>query len=96
MEWLASEFIRFWLDSITVYTFDDKTTVSASIVIIGTRKGSNKMNVSSLDEFNLLRFFHEMRYLMLHDQPVLRDVIILDPIVFFIKPLINNDMEINV
>jgi len=48
MEWLASddmsirkrclEFIRFWLDSITVYTYDEKTTVSASIVIIGTRK----------------------------------------------------------
>ena len=48
MEWLASddmnirrrclEFIRFWLDSITVYTYDDSTEVSASIVIIGTRK----------------------------------------------------------
>ena len=48
MEWLASddmnirkrclEFIRFWLDSITVYTYDDSTQVSASIVIIGTRK----------------------------------------------------------
>ena len=48
MEWLVSddmnirkkclEFIRFWLDSITVYTYDDSTKVSASIVIIGTRK----------------------------------------------------------
>ena len=32
------EFIRFWLDSITVYTYDDSTEVCASIVIIGTRK----------------------------------------------------------
>ena len=54
------------------------------------------MNMSNLDEFNLLRYFHEMGYLMLHDQPVLRDVTILDPIDFFIKPLINNDVEINV
>ena len=48
MEWLVSddmnirkrslEFIRFWLDSITVYTYDDSTKVCASIVIIGTRK----------------------------------------------------------
>jgi len=48
MEWLASddmnirkrclEFIRFWLDSITVYTYDDSTKVSAPIVLIGTRK----------------------------------------------------------
>jgi len=32
------ECIRFWLDSITVYTYDDSTKASASIVIIGTRK----------------------------------------------------------
>ncbi len=48
MEWMVSddmnirkrclEFIQFWLDSITVYTYDDSTKVSASIVIIGTRK----------------------------------------------------------
>ena len=48
MEWLTSddmnirkrclEFIRFWLDSITVYTYDDSTKVCASIAIIGTRK----------------------------------------------------------
>jgi hypothetical protein len=42
--------------------------------------------VSNSDEFDLLRFFHEMGYLMWHDQPVLRDVIILDPIVFLVKP----------
>ena len=48
MEWLSSddmniknrclEFLRFWLDSITVYTYDDLTERCASIVIIGTRK----------------------------------------------------------
>ena len=48
MEWLESddmkkrnkclEFIRFWLNSITVYTYDDLTERCASIVIIGTRK----------------------------------------------------------
>ena len=48
MEWLSSddmnikkrclEFIRFWLDSITVYTYDDLKQVCAPIVIIGTRK----------------------------------------------------------
>ncbi len=48
MEWLVSddmnirkrclEFIRFWLDSITVHTYDDSTKVCASIVIIATRK----------------------------------------------------------
>jgi hypothetical protein len=48
MEWLASdniyerkkciEFIKFWLDSITVYTYDESKGVSASIVIIGTRR----------------------------------------------------------
>jgi hypothetical protein len=48
MEWLATddmnirkrclEFIRFWLDSITVYSYDDSKQGCASIVIIGTRK----------------------------------------------------------
>ena len=47
---------------------------------------ASSCNVSSLDELNLLRYFHEMGYLMWHDQPVLRDVIILDPIDFFVKP----------
>ena len=32
------EFLRFWLDSITVYTYDYSKQVCASIVIIGTRK----------------------------------------------------------
>ena len=35
---ICLEFFRFWLDSITVYTYDDSTKVCASIVIIGTRK----------------------------------------------------------
>jgi hypothetical protein len=34
----------------------------------------------------LLDFFHELGYLMWHNHPGLRDVIILDPIDFFVKP----------
>ena len=47
---------------------------------------ASSCNVSSSDEFDLLSFFHEMGYLMWHDQSVLRDFIILDPIEFFVKP----------
>ena len=44
------DFIRFWLDSITVYTYDASTEVCASIVIIGTRKDK----VSSPDVHKLI------------------------------------------
>jgi len=48
MEWLATddaairqrclEYIQFWLDSITVYTYDEQEGVTASIVVVGTHK----------------------------------------------------------
>jgi hypothetical protein len=34
----------------------------------------------------LLRFFHEMGILMWHDEDTLRDVVVFDPIEYFVKP----------
>ena len=34
--------IRFWLNSITVYTYDDSVKIAASIIVIGTRKDEVK------------------------------------------------------
>lgn len=34
--------IRFWLNSITVYTYDESVKIAASIIVIGTRKDEVK------------------------------------------------------
>ena len=68
-------------------TLDEVTILKKSSITIEEFSSiASSCKVSSSDKFNLLRFFHEMGYLMWHDQPVLRDVIILDPIEFFVKP----------
>jgi hypothetical protein len=68
-------------------TLDELTNLQRSFISIKEYSSiASSCKVSSSDEFDLLRYFHEMGYLMWHDQPVLRDVIILDPIEFFVKP----------
>ena len=68
-------------------TLDEVTNLKRSSITIQEYSSiASSCKVSSSDEFDLLRYFHEMGYLMWHDQPVLRDVIILDPIEFFVKP----------
>jgi hypothetical protein len=68
-------------------TLDEITNLKkSSITIQEYSLIASSCKVSSSDEFDLLRFFHKMGYLMWHDQPVLHDVIILDPIEFFVKP----------
>jgi hypothetical protein len=68
-------------------TLDELTNLmKSSITIVEYLSIASSCKVSSSDEFDLLRYFHEMGYLMWHDQPLLRDVIILDPIEFFVKP----------
>ena len=68
-------------------TLDEITNlIKSSITIQEYSSIASSCKVSSSDEFVLLRFFYKMGYLMWHDQPVLRDVIILDPIEFFVKP----------
>jgi hypothetical protein len=68
-------------------TLDEVTNLKRSFITIQEYSSiASSCKVSSSDEFDLLRYFHEMGYLMWHDQPVLRDVIILDPIEFFVKP----------
>jgi hypothetical protein len=68
-------------------TLDEVTILKKSSITIEEYSSiASSCQVSSSDEFDLLRYFHEMGYLMWHDQPVLRDVIILDPIDFFVKP----------
>jgi len=34
--------IRFWLNSITVYTYDESKQIAASVIVIGTRKDEVK------------------------------------------------------
>ena len=65
-------------------TLDKLTNLQKYFITIESIASS--CEVSSSDEFDLLRYFHEMGYWMWHDQPVLRDVIILDSIEFFVKP----------
>jgi hypothetical protein len=68
-------------------TLDELNNLKRSSITIQEYSSiASSCKVSNSDEFDLLRFFHEMGYLMWHDQPVLRDVIILDPIIFFVKP----------
>ena len=68
-------------------TLDELTNLKRSSITIQEYSSiASSCKVSSSDEFDLLHYFHEMGYLMWHDQPVLRDVIILDPIEFFVKP----------
>ena len=68
-------------------TFDEVTNLKRSSITIDEYFTiASSCKVSSSDEMDLLRYFHEMGYLMWHDQPILRDVIILDPIEFFVKP----------
>ena len=68
-------------------TLDEVTNLKRSSISIKEYSSiASSCKVSSLDDINLLRYFHEMGYLMWHDEPVLRDVIILDPIGFFVKP----------
>jgi hypothetical protein len=68
-------------------TLDEVTNLKRSSISIKEYSSiASSCKVSSLDELNLLRYFHEIGYLMWHDEPVLRDVIILDPIGFFVKP----------
>ena len=68
-------------------TNDELTNLKRSSITIQEYSSiASSCKVSSSDEFDLLRYFHEMGYLMWHDQPVLRDIIILDPIEFFVKP----------
>ena len=69
-------------------TLDEVTNLKrSSITIQEYSLIASSCKVSNSDEFDLLRYFHEMGYLMWHDQPLLRDVIILDPIEFFVKPV---------
>jgi len=37
--------IRFWLNSITVYTYDESKQIAASVIVIGTRKDEVKDTV---------------------------------------------------
>jgi hypothetical protein len=68
-------------------TLDELTNLKRSSITIQEYSSiATSCKVSNSDEFDLLRYFHEMGYLMWHDQSVLRDVIILDPIEFFVKP----------
>ena len=68
-------------------TLDEVTNLKRSFITIEEYCSiASSCKVSSSDEFNLLRYFHEMGYLMWHDQPELRDIIILDPIKFFVEP----------
>jgi hypothetical protein len=68
-------------------TLDELTNLQRSFISIEEYSSiASSCKVSSKDEYDLLRYFHEMGYWMWHDQPVLRDVIILDPIGFFVKP----------
>ena len=68
-------------------TLDELTNLKRSSITIQEYSSiATSCKVSNSDEFDLLRYFHEMGYLMWHDQPLLRDVIILDPIEFFVKP----------
>ena len=68
-------------------TLDEVTNLKRSSITIEEYSSiASSCQVSSSDELDLLRYFHEMGYLMWHDQPFLRDVIILDPIDFFVKP----------
>ena len=68
-------------------TLDEVTNLKRSSITLEEYSSiASSCKVSSSDKFDLLRYFHEMGYLMWHDQPVLRDVIILDPIEFFVKP----------
>jgi hypothetical protein len=68
-------------------TLDEVTNLKRHFITIEEYSSiASSCKVSSSDEFNLLRYFHEVGYLMWHDQPVLRDVIILDPIEYFVKP----------
>jgi hypothetical protein len=68
-------------------TLDELTNLKRSSITIKEYSSIvSSCKVSSSDEFNLLRYFHEMGYLMWDDQPVLRDLIVLDPIEFFVKP----------
>ena len=68
-------------------TLDEVTNLKRSFISIQEYSSIvSSCKVSSSDEYDLLRYFHEMGYWMWHDQPVLRDVIILDPIEFFVKP----------
>jgi len=55
-------------------TYEEYTSIAAAC----------KVSTSNL--IDLLVFFHELGYLMWHNHPGLRDVIILDPIDFFVKP----------
>jgi hypothetical protein len=47
-------FIRFWLNSITVYTYDESKQIAASIIVIGTRKDKVKDTVEHQRISNLL------------------------------------------
>ena len=68
-------------------TLDELTNLKRSFISIQEYSSiASSCEVSSSDEFDLLHYFHEMGYLMWHDHSVLRDVIILDPIDFFVKP----------
>jgi hypothetical protein len=68
-------------------TLDEVTNLQRSSITFEEYSSiASSCQVSSSDKFDLLRYFHEMGYLMWHDQSVLRDVIILDPIDFFVKP----------
>jgi len=68
-------------------TLDEVTNLKRSFLTIDEYSSiAASCNVLRSDEFNLLHYFHEMGYLMWHDEPLLRDVIILDPIEYFVKP----------
>ena len=68
-------------------TLDEVTNLKRSSITIEEYSSiASSCKASSSDKLDLLHYFHEMGYLMWHDQPILRDVIILDPIDFFIKP----------
>lgn len=68
-------------------TLDEITSIKKSFLTYEEYTSiATACKVSTSNLFDLLVFFHELGYLMWHTDPGLRDVIILDPIDFFVKP----------
>lgn len=68
-------------------TLDEITSLKKSFIAYEEYKSiTEQCTVSTKNLSDLLNFFHELGYLIWHDHTGLRDIIILDPIEFFVQP----------